>query len=223
MLLDQNEQARAERFRFDKDRGRYIAAHVSLRLSLAERVGQAPEEIEFAIGRHGKPELAADCDWVFNLSHSGNIGLIAVAPRKLYGAIGVDVEMIGAIDDLPSLARDNFTDEEFNALIKSRDGDALRLFLRCWTRKEACLKALGSGFTVAANSFTAGLTSDLAKVRIDVEGQSCSVHVKSLFESETCIAAVSWSRELTDLRPGSAQRVSADSRSTQEGRLVSWT
>lgn len=222
-VLDQNEQARAQRFRFEKDRHRYIAAHVSLRISLSEFLGEEPAEIVFATGRHGKPELAFNNDWAFNLSHSDNVGLIAVAPREDFGAIGVDVEVIKAIDDLESLARDNFTAEERDALAGCGDENALRLFLRCWTRKEACLKALGTGLTIPAQSFTAGLTSDQKDVLIDVEGQICSTHVRSLFENEACIAAVSWCQDRALPYQRSALESSSVSRSAQESGLVSWS
>lgn len=221
--IDQNEQARAQRFRFEKDRHRYIAAHVSLRIGLSEYICQEPAEIVFATGSHGKPELAFNKSWAFNLSHSENVGLIAVAPREDFGAIGVDIEVIRAIGDLESLAHENFTKQERDALASSRDEDALRLFLRCWTRKEACLKALGTGLTIPAQSFTAGLTSDQADVSIDVEGQICRTHVRSLFENKTCIAAVSWCQDMTPPYQHSALESSSVNWSAQESGLVSWS
>lgn len=224
-VLDQIEQARAQRFRFEMDRRRYIAAHVSLRAGLSDFLGQEPAEIVFASGMHGKPELLFNSDWVFNLSHSENVAVIAVAPREDYGAIGVDVEVIRAISDLELLAQHNFTKEECDELARSGDDDALRLFLRCWTRKEACLKALGTGLTIPAQSFTAGLTAEPRNVSIDVEGQVCSTHVMSLFENEACIAAVSWCQDPAPLQlyhGGALERTSAN-HSTQDSGLVSWS
>lgn len=221
-LLSSEEHARAARFRFEIDRDRYIAAHVALRISLGEVIKQAPDQIVFSIGEHGKPDLPDIGAWTtFNMSHSGNIGIIAVAPRDSFGAIGVDVERVTPIDELLSLARENFTSEEYDALAKAADDDALRLFLRCWTRKEACLKALGTGLTLPANIFTAGLNSDTAKVSIDIEGKPQHLRVRTLFENETCIAALSW-RQASGTYADAGPQKSSTGRPAQELRTSSW-
>lgn len=223
-ILSSAEQARAARFRFEIDRNRYVAAHVALRLSLSEVIGETPERIAFQIGPHGKPDLAAGSAWTFNLSHSGNFGLLAVAPRDRYEAIGVDIERINAIDDLPSLARENFTMEEYAVLADfADDRDALRFFLRCWTRKEACLKALGTGLTLPANGFSAGLTGGVEQVSIEAEGVTHSLLVETIFESETSVAAISWCRDLAAARPTKDARTTLASRSTLDNRVISWT
>jgi hypothetical protein len=118
--LSPEERERAERFRFDEHRRRWIAAHVALR----EILSKYTSDVQFVIGENGKPSLANGAVR-FNLSHSGDLAVIAVSDHE----IGIDVEQI----------RDGF-DYESIAPAANRDE-----FFRAWTRKEACLKARGLG------------------------------------------------------------------------------
>ncbi|AKJ29876.1 4'-phosphopantetheinyl transferase family protein [Caldimonas brevitalea] len=152
--LSEAERQRAARFVFERDRRRYLAAHCLLREVLAEQCDQAPQALQFRQGIHGKPSLEAGHPLAFNLSHSGDLAAIVVGPD---GELGVDIEIVRPMSDVLSLAQHNFTAGENQEL---RDTDPARrelAFLWGWTRKEACLKALGSGLSLSPVTFHAGL------------------------------------------------------------------
>jgi len=153
--LSPAEQARAARFMFRHDRHRYLAAHAALRQLLAEATGIAAATLSFNLAAHGKPSLAQAPALHFNLSHSHGIGALALSARA---EIGVDVEVLRDMPDALALADAQFGPQEvrsLRALPAGRPRD--RAFLRCWTRKEACLKAVGIGLGMDTRSFEAGL------------------------------------------------------------------
>lgn len=191
-LLDGSEAERAARFRFQRDRNRYVAAHAVLRLALAELLGQSPERIELRRGPHGKPGLPPEQGWAFNLSHSENIAVIAAAPLSRVAEIGVDVECVRPVADWQSLAREHFSAEEYRSLAATPDIQRSRAFLRCWTRKEACVKAIGAGLTIPTRDFSAGILANPVTISIEANHTRQTVEVHSLFEHETCIATVAW-------------------------------
>jgi 4'-phosphopantetheinyl transferase len=162
-LLSADEIRRSERFVFERDRCRYVAARGALRRILGGELGIAPAELQFGYGEHGKPALRAVRDLQFNLSHSEDAAVIAVGGSE---PVGVDVEMFKDIGDALALATAHFSPAE-RACIEARTGeDRSRAFLTIWTRKEACLKAVGSGFSIPAASFEAGIGGSVQVVRV---------------------------------------------------------
>jgi 4'-phosphopantetheinyl transferase len=152
-LLSADEMAQAARFVDPRHGERYVVAHGRLRQLLAEALGLAPETIEFAAGPHGKPELAdaaVNSALQFNLSHSGDLGLVG---WSRHGHIGVDVEVWRAMRDAGALVR------RFFSAVEIRTWEALpaaareEAFFNLWTRKEAYIKALGRGLSLALDSF----------------------------------------------------------------------
>lgn len=141
-LLDERERERATKFVFDRDRTRYIAAHSFVRQVLGRYVGRPPEQLAFSIGRNGKPSLSGIAGCSFNLSHSQQIAYLAIAER---GEIGIDVEVRRAVPDAVALGKMVFTGAELASLVAETAAAVERRFLRCWTRKEAYVKALGVG------------------------------------------------------------------------------
>ncbi len=176
-LLSATERAKAGRFHFERDARRYRASHTALRQLLAQVTGQPARVLSFVEGPFGKPRLRGEGQPHFNMSHSGDwalIGLCADAP------IGVDIEVPRAMSDLESLAQRNFSPAEFLALCAVDPDQRLEAFLRCWTRKEACLKALGSGLSIEPGVFEAGIETEPRFTAIDVQGQACAMAVHSL-------------------------------------------
>lgn len=164
--LSAAEHARAARFVFERDRRRYLAAHCALRQRLSERVGAPAAHLAFSEGPFGKPSLTGEHRCAFNMSHSDDVALIALADEAV-GEIGVDVEMLRPMPDATALAHQNFSVSECAELAATRDEDRSLAFLLGWTRKEACLKAIGSGLSIAPNIFTAGLSTDSRSVEIN--------------------------------------------------------
>lgn len=188
--LSDAERQRAARFRFERHRRRYVAGRVTLRHVLAERLRCAPGTLQLGVDRFDKPRLdAPQASIGFNVSHSEQVCLIGVSE---HGALGVDVELHRRVDDAVSLARAHFGADEQRAWADCAPEERDRAFLRCWTRKEACLKALGVGLQVEPSSFEAGMHHAGATCTIAHEGRSMPVAVWSLEFSAgaSAIAAV---------------------------------
>lgn len=188
-LLSAEERAQADRFHFERDTRRYRASHAALRTLLSQATGVPAPELGFVQGAFGKPGLARSDAPCFNMSHSGGWALIAIGGTV---PIGVDIEVPRPMDDLHALAERNFTPAECEALAASPGPRQLETFLRCWTRKEACLKALGSGLSVEPGVFAAGVEPGLRDTHIDVAGQRCRMSVVSLALPVQAQAAVAW-------------------------------
>jgi len=186
-LLDERERARAARFAFESDRRRYVAAHRGLRELLAARTGVSAGRLRFAEGEFGKPHLVGTSPWAFSLSHSEHYALVALACD---GEIGVDIEMLRELPDLDDLARRCFTVDEQRELDAAPPAQRVRLFLRGWTRKEACLKALGAGLQIEPATFHVGLQSGPREVGIDTPDGRLGLLVQSIEPEATFVSAV---------------------------------
>jgi 4'-phosphopantetheinyl transferase len=160
--LSSAELARSGRLVLERDRRRYLAAHVGLRRVLSAYSGRAPQALNIGETTKGKPYLA-DGGLAFNLSHSQDIGLVAVTAA---GDVGVDIELVAPRADEMAIARGLFASGEIECL-ESLTGDARRLmFHRLWTCREAVLKAAG-----------VGLPGEGLELGLDARG---SIHVESL-------------------------------------------
>ena len=146
-LLSRVEQDRALRFKFETDQRRYITSHAAVRSILSNYVNGPARALQFAEGPYGKPKLApshATERIEFNLSHSHELALIAVAQGR---EIGVDVEWIREAFAFDEVAQRFFTTREVAALHALPFHLQLDAFYKCWTSKEAFLKAKGTGLT----------------------------------------------------------------------------
>lgn len=152
-ILEPAELERMHRFHFAPDRERYAVAHANLRRILGGYLHQPAQQISFRANRFGKPELAGEASSLnFSLSHSQSIALLAVTHGL---PVGVDVEEVRPVE--PEVAAYHFSASEFSHL-SLLTGDAwLGGFYRCWTRKEAILKAEGVGLHRALDSFDVAL------------------------------------------------------------------
>lgn len=144
-LLSEAEQARAGRFKFERDRRLFTVAHAALRSIFASYLRTSPRSIEFVEGRYGKPKLTSDSVTriEFNLSHSGELALIAAALRR---EVGVDLECVRDFD-FEQVAERFFTAREVAALRSLPKPRQRSAFYQCWTSKEAFLKAKGTGLS----------------------------------------------------------------------------
>ena len=181
-LLSPDERERAARFRFDLHRNRYVAARAQLRLILSAHTGVAPEAIEFAYGTRGKPSVDGIA---FNVSHSGDIGIVAVTSSA---PVGVDVELVRAVDDLRGMARISFSSSEREQVLSA--SDPLAAFFRCWTRKEAYVKATGEGLSAALDAFTVDLGHAPAPIAFDAPNGSWWIHPLALQDGVAGAVAV---------------------------------
>jgi 4'-phosphopantetheinyl transferase len=147
-LIGADEWARALRFRFARDRRRFVVRRGQLRERLAAHLGVRPEALAFREGPFGKPELV-DYDLSFSLSHSQERMLLAIGDA----ALGCDVEWIDPDLDWKPLADNLFATEERDALAQLSAVAARRGFFACWARKEAFVKAIGQGLSYPLDAF----------------------------------------------------------------------
>lgn len=158
--LAADEKARAARFIFDRDRYHFIAARGILRDLLGRYIQRAPETIGFAYGPHGKPAIAdtdANLAVRFNLSHSHGIAMIAIGLGR---ELGIDVELLRPEFAGEDIAKRYFSEKEAKELGGLSAELRTEGFFRCWTRKEAYIKARGDGLHVPLDSFSVSLSPD---------------------------------------------------------------
>jgi 4'-phosphopantetheinyl transferase len=142
-LLDANENQRAENFRLERDRHRFVVAHGLLRHLLSRTLNRT--DIAFTYGINGKPALTQNDGLQFNLAHSADWAVFALAWER---QVGIDLETAASLTrsphELPALAERIFSKNELAAWHALSDAETrTAAFLRAWTRKEACLKAAG--------------------------------------------------------------------------------
>jgi 4'-phosphopantetheinyl transferase len=148
-ILSADERARANRFATPELRMRYVVAHAALRTLLGRALGRNPASLAFSHGSAGKP-LLPDGALDFNMSHAGDLALYGITRGT---ALGVDVEECRTIDDQLSIARRFFAANEYAELAALPQSQQTPAFFRCWTRKEAYVKALGDGLQAPLDAF----------------------------------------------------------------------
>jgi 4'-phosphopantetheinyl transferase len=154
-LLGEDERQRAERFRFPIDRRRFVVARATLREILGRYLQTAPERLEFEYGEYGKPKLSKPHTGVrFNASRSGERALIACTQGH---EIGVDIESLSRELEIDDLSRRFFTASENQKLASFPADRRKEAFLRCWTCKEAFIKAVGKGVSLGLDKFDVSL------------------------------------------------------------------
>ncbi len=154
--LGPDEQARAGRFVARQHRHRFRVARGMLRRILSAYCAVAPEALEFRYGAHGKPELDRPGAPHFNLSHSGKYAMLAVTDT---GPVGVDIELARPLRDMQAVARRFFSAAECEVFFALTPRAQRSAFYRCWTRKEAYIKALGTGLFTPLESFDVSLAA----------------------------------------------------------------
>jgi 4'-phosphopantetheinyl transferase len=155
--LAADEQARAERFHFERDRGHFIVARGVLRAILGGYLKRAPECLSFCYSSHGKPALAGESDGDairFNVSHSHGIALYAVTRGR---EVGIDLERIRSNLAVAEIAERFFSRREAAMLRTLSTEEQREAFFRCWTRKEAYLKARGEGLSLSLDQIDVSL------------------------------------------------------------------
>lgn len=128
---------------------------------LSRYVGMAPECIRIIYNAYGKPAVAqaSEQGLEFSVSHTEDAVLYAFTHGK---RLGIDVERLRENIDAIGIAERLFTCEELNLLKAANENSRSQLFFRFWTRKEACVKALGLGLYYPLD-------------RVDVRWRTCAI------------------------------------------------
>lgn len=172
-ILSPDELTKAKSFRNDQARRNYVLAHAALRRVLGAALKTNPATIQFRNGLQGKPTLAgaATGGWEFNLTHSGDLALIAVAQGA---EVGIDVERARPMSEALRLAERFFTAAEHAALRALPVTDQTAAFLNLWTRKEAFVKATGWGIMDALTRFEVSLEAEARVLSIDGDARTAA-------------------------------------------------
>ena len=152
-LLTDEERARHRRFMREADRDLFLSARVLVRRTLSRYCDIAPAEWTFRRNQFGRPEISnrdAPSGLRFNLSHTE--GMVALMVHDVADG-GVDVERLGRVTDLPSVARLAFAGIEQQQLEALPDAQHQGRFYRLWTLKEAFIKATGQGLSMPLKDF----------------------------------------------------------------------
>lgn len=156
--LTEEERGRAQRFHFPQDRIRFVARRGILRAILGSYLDIPPGRVPLVTGAHGKPELAPGAGALhFSVSHSGGLALCAVTRDR---PVGVDLERLRPVPEAEEIAQRFFSDREKADFRTLRPGAKRKGFFRCWTRKEAYLKAIGLGLCFPLEDFDVTLAPE---------------------------------------------------------------
>ncbi|MFA5120110.1 4'-phosphopantetheinyl transferase superfamily protein [Zavarzinia sp.] len=151
------EKSRAARFRREDDRRRFRRARSALRRILACYTRQAPEKIDIMADENGRPRLRQTGEIDFNCSRTGGFALIAIGRNC---RVGVDVERVQSGFPAMELAQVHFSRAEAEELSKQSEFRRIPAFFRCWTAKEACVKAWGMGLSLPLADFDVAEDAD---------------------------------------------------------------
>lgn len=145
-VLSKEEKENANSFKMDYHRKCYILSHVILRLLLSKYTGVSPELIEIHKNKYGKPFIKSH-KLKFNISHSKAKLAIAIAVCE----IGIDIEYVNPNFDIHEILDITLSENEKLNIKKLEPSLQKKQFYLYWTKKEALLKAMGTGINVSLN------------------------------------------------------------------------
>jgi len=199
-LLSSDEQKKAERYRFEKNTRQYIQARGILRELLGEYLNCSPRRIEFDYNTYDKPTLKPQSKLKFNVSHSGQMALLAF---NWGDEIGVDIEDSTREIEIDVVAKHFFSPNEVTTLTALPLSEQQTTFFNCWTRKEAIIKALGTGLAFPLNQFEVsmkiGSPARLLATHWDPE-EAANWYMASFSPAENYIGAFAVRAKVKDLR-----------------------
>jgi len=191
-ILSDTEIAKAKKLRFARDKNNYIISHALMRQTLADHLSCQPQDLNFHCGKYGKPFLPESHDLYFNLTHSKDYALLAVA--KGY-EVGIDIEYIAEKDNLIDLVERFFSPREYHEYQQLAANDQLIAFYRGWTCKEAFIKALGQGLSCSLDTFDVVLTPHKQATIAAINGSKSKAAKWQLYALDSITdyaAAVAW-------------------------------
>lgn len=195
-ILSAKEQERASRFYFSKHKRRFSVAHTTLRLILSRYLkNKNPSELEFTENKYGKPKLINNNHLEFNLSHSGDLALLAIGQ---YLPLGVDLEFF---TDRPYLDIGNnmFSKIETKSLNKTHKNLQALIFFRIWAQKEAFIKASGLGLSYPTTEFTVSHQTAY-KNKIFDKKENKFWHLTTFMPTIACAGAICHDPSINDIR-----------------------
>lgn len=199
-LLNADEQARADRFYFSRHQRRFSTARATMRIILARYLNTAPERLEFTYNAYGKPEVINSQKLHCNISHSGDLALLAVG--KGY-PMGVDIENYSA-RPYEGIANSLFSDQELKEFQKVPLALKPAVFFHVWAQKEAFIKACGLGLSYPTKEFSVP-TKIPTKQLVDDPLHNMTWQLRSFMPVVACSGALCHHPTIREIRHGSIQ------------------
>ena len=196
-LLNEEEKTRANRFYFERHRRRFINARATVRTILARYLNTEPEELVFSYNPQGKPAVLNSQKLEFNLSHSQELGLLAIGKKF---PIGVDLECYSA-RPYDGIAKHSFSPKEIDALLKVPPTLKPALFFHIWSQKEAFIKATGLGLSYPTQEFSVPTTIP-TKQLIEDTLHNTTWLLRSFMPKVACSGALCYNPTIKELRYG---------------------
>lgn len=202
--LSAEERARAERFRFPRDRRRFVFRRAFVRGALGALLGRAPEDLGFGSTSKGAPYLdpGASPSLRFSLSHSEERLLLVVARERM---LGVDLQAHDRLDELDRMAGRFLAPAEAVAFAQLARAERPEAFFRTWARKEAALKALGEGFFLDPRRIAVGIEARAGVPWSSPEEERLApfalldVPAPEGFSAALCVEGMGWT--IREIRP----------------------
>lgn len=191
-LLSRDEQQRAQRFVRSQDQGKYVQVRGTLRCLLGQYLQTSGKVLYFDYGNYGKPQLIASCNPLnlqFNVSHSHELAVIAITQTT---AVGVDIEQVNPQAKYINISQRFFSAAEHEILLQQPVERQCRTFFQLWTRKEACVKAMGGSIAHALNQINVaqGLNQASTTINVMEQSQSHQLFLHNLFPDPNFAGAV---------------------------------
>lgn len=188
-ILDPSEQQHASTIKNEQFHKRYVEIHARLRIVLGDVINVAPRQIRIHKADYGKPYLVDYPDLAFNLSHTANKMVVAIADNC---NLGVDIEQCKPRANLSALVDKCFAEVEKSYWQKLSRSQQIQAFYRFWTRKEAFVKATGRGIALGLKQCVINPESQNQFLTIpEVYGQTCEWMIKEIdMEDVFCGALV---------------------------------
>ena len=161
-LLSDEEKDRASHFHFEQGRNDFILSRGLLRQLSGSCLGVPSRELGFAYSKYGKPFLSTPASagrLAFNLSHTEGMVILAFTWER---KIGVDVEKVRRDFNIEEISERFFSLTERLYLRSLHSEQQYEAFFRCWTRKEAYIKARGEGLSHPLHQFDVSLAPNEA-------------------------------------------------------------
>lgn len=197
-VLDADELAHAGKINNPLLHKRYVEIHGRLRNLLAQTLNEPPEQIRIKKAEHGKPYLADYPELAFNLSHTADRVMIAVARQC---QLGVDIEICKPRHSLSGLVDKCFAEEEAAYWTRLPEPQKTQAFYRFWTRKEAFVKATGCGIVLGLNRCVINPENPAEFLRVPkLCGQAAAWHVLDFDLGEGICSAVVADKQFSVIR-----------------------
>ena len=194
-ILNSEEQEKANRFYFERHKRQFSTARIVMRIILARYLNTSPERLEFICNDYGKPEVLNNAKVQFNLSHTGDLALLAVGKKF---PLGVDIEHYSA-RSYDGIAKNLFSEQEYEGFTKVPKALKPAVFFHIWAQKEAFIKACGLGLSYPTKYFSVPISIP-TKQLIDDPLHNVTWQLRSFMPKIACSGALCHHPTIKEIR-----------------------